>query len=143
MATVSTYVAPAIQKDNTTAQKVVSGVIGVVTIFFPVAGAAVAAVGAATSVIGKISDSKKRAQFQKDFSALSYSKQVEIGKVIQAEQDETKKLDLLSNYLVEASIANEQNKDTELVRNYIIVSSIAVVFLVGVLVYKVKYADKK
>lgn len=138
----SVYVAPDITKSKNIAQKVVSGVIGVVTIFFPVAGAAVAAIGAATSVIGKIGDSQKRAQFEKDFSQLSQAKQIQIGKIIQAEQDETRKLDLLSNYLVDAKIANEQNKDAELLRNYIIVSSIAVVLLVGVIVYKVK-SNKK
>ena len=138
----SVYVAPQIGTNKNIAQKVVSGVIGVVTIFFPVAGAAAAAIGAATSVIGKISDSKKRAQFEKDFSALSNAKQIQIGKIIQAEQDETKKFDLLSNYIVEAKIENEKNKDSEQLRNYIIISSVAVVMLVTVIVYKIKTNKK-
>lgn len=138
----SVYVAPDITKNKNMAQKVVSGVIGIVTIFFPAAGAAAAAVGAVTSVIGKIGDSKKRAQFEKDFASLSQAKQVQIGKIIQAEQDETKKLDLLSNYIVQAKIENEQNKDAEQFRNYILISGIAVVFLVGVIVYKVKQSKK-
>lgn len=125
-------------KPNNLAQKIVSGVIGAVSIAFPAVGAAAAAVTAVTSIIGKIGDSKKRAQFEKDFAALSNSQKIELNKKIQAQQDLTAQLDVLSDYLTQAAIANEQLKDDQLVRNYIIISSIAVVFLVGIIYYKVK-----
>lgn len=138
MATTSTYKAPEIKKPKNIAQKVVSGVIAAVSVAFPPAGAIAAAVVAVTSVIGKIGDQKKRKEFEKAFSQLSNSNKVMLAKELAIQQNETRKFEILSNYLTAGSIENEKMKDAQLLRNYILLSTLTTAMFIAVVIIKTR-----